>query len=147
MRTLPLLTLVLATAAAGMGCQSGASLTAPDDPEVTLTVRPTITSVDGGKTLRLTAKVRQPDGSFTSPADIAWRSEDDAIASVDAGGTVLGVRAGRVQIVATWRNSRGLSVVTVLEPGAQKGKQPKPQCTEKGAVGAGAEIPNGGTCP
>jgi hypothetical protein len=145
MRTLPLLTLVLATAAAGMGCQSGASLEAPDDAEVTLTVLPTITSVDGGKTLRLTAKVRQPDGSITSPGDIAWRSEDGAIASVDAGGTVLGLSAGQVHIVATWRNSRGFSVVTVLEPGAQ-GKQPKPQCTEKGGAGAGAEIPNGGTC-
>lgn len=148
MRTLPLLTLVLATAAAGMGCQSGASLVAPDDPESTLTVLPTITSVDGGKTLRLTAKVRQPDGTITSPADIAWRSGDDAIASVDGGGTVLGLRAGQVQIVATWHDSRGFSLVTVLEPVAQKpdGKQPKPQCTEKGVAGAGAEIPNGGTC-
>jgi hypothetical protein len=148
MRTLPLLTLVLATAAAGLGCQSGASFEASDDPTSTLTVLPTITSVDGGKTLRLTAKVRQPDGSIITPADIAWLSEDGAIASVDAGGTVLGLRAGQVQIVATWHDSRGFSLVTVLEPGAQKpdGKQPKPLCTEKGVAGAGAEIPKDGTC-
>jgi Big-like domain-containing protein len=149
MRTLPLLTLVLATAAAGMGCQSGASLEPPADPESRLTVLPNITSVDGGKTLRLTARVRQADGSITSPADIAWLSEDGAIASVDAGGTVRGLRAGRVQIVATWHDSRGFSLVTVLEPVGQKpdGKQPKPQCTEKGVAGAAAEIPTGVTCP
>jgi Big-like domain-containing protein len=148
MRTLPLLTLVLATAAAGMGCQSGASTEAPDDPESSVTVLPNITSVDGGKTLRLTAKVRQSDGSITTPADIAWLSEDGAIASVDADGTVRGLRAGRVQIVATWHDSRGFSLVTVLEPAARKpdGKQPKPLCTEKGAAGTSVEIPNDGTC-
>jgi hypothetical protein len=148
MRTLPLLTLVLATAAASMGCQSGASLEVSDVPQAALTVLPTITSVDGGKTLRLTAKVRQPDGSITTPADIAWLSEDGAIASVDAGGTVRGLRAGRVQIVATWHDTRGFSLVTVLEPVAGKpdGKQPKPLCTEKGVAGAGAEIPKDGTC-
>jgi hypothetical protein len=148
MRTLSLLTIVLATAAADMGCQSGASLEAPNDPELTLTVLPTVTSVDGGKTLRLTAKVRQPDGSITSPADIAWLSEDGAIASVDGGGTVLGLRAGQVRIVATWQDSRDFSLVTVLEPAAHKpeGKQPKPQCAEQGVPGAGAEIPDRGTC-
>ena len=148
MRTLPLLTLVLVTAAAGMGCQSDSSLEASDNPESTLTVLPAITSVDGGKTLRLTVKVRQSDGSITTPADIAWLSEDGAIASVDAGGTVRGLRAGRVQIVATWHNSRGFSLVTVLESAAQKpdGKQPKPKCTEKGVAGAGAEIPKDDTC-
>ena len=70
------------------------------------------------------------------------------ITSVDAGGPVRGLRAGRGQIVATWHDSKGFSLVTVLEPVAQKpeGKQPKPQCAEKGVAGAGAEIPNGGTC-
>ena len=130
MRTLPLLTLVFATIAAGLGCQSGASLEPPSDPDpiTTLTVLPSVTLLDGGKTLRLTAKVRQADGSLTSPADVAWSSADGAIASVDAGGIVYGWRAGRVQIVATWHDSRGSSLVTVLEPVAKKpdGKNPEP---------------------
>lgn len=146
MRTLPLLTLVLATAAAGMGCQSGAPLGPPADPSPTLTVLPSITSIDGGKTLRLTAKVRQADGSITSPVDVTWRSEDGDIASVDASGMVLGLRAGRVQIVATWRDNQGSSVVTVLEPVGQKPKGKAPQCSEKGIAGAGSEIPESGTC-
>jgi hypothetical protein len=39
---------------------------------------------------------------------------------------VLGLRAGQAQIVATWHDSRAFSLVTVLEPVAQKpeGKQP-----------------------
>jgi hypothetical protein len=147
MRTLPSLTLVLATAAAGLGCQSGASLEPPAEPASTLTVRPSVTSLDGGQTLHLTARIRQADGSITSPVDIAWRSEDGAIASVDASGTVRGLRPGRVQIVATWRDNRGISLVTVLEPVAKKpGKEPGPQCTEKGIAGAGSEIPKSGTC-
>jgi hypothetical protein len=148
MRTLPLLTLVLATAAAGMGCQSGAPLEVSGDPESALTVLPATTSVDGGKTLRLSAKIRQSDGSIITPADIAWLSEDGAIASVDASGTVSGLRAGQVRIVATWHDSRGFSLVTVLEPVAGKpdGKFPKPLCTEKGVPGTSAEIPNDDTC-
>ena len=130
MRTLPLLTLVFATIAAGLGCQTGASLEPPSDPDpiTTLTVLPSVTLLDGGKTLRLTAKVRQADGSLTSPADVAWSSADGTIASVDAGGIVYGWRAGRVQIVATWHDSRGSSLVTVLEPVAKKpdGKNPEP---------------------
>jgi uncharacterized protein YjdB len=132
MRTLSLLTLVFATTAAGMGCQSGASLAPPSDPDpiTTLTVLPSVTLLDGGKSLRLTAKVRQADGSLTSPADVAWSSADGAIASVDAGGVVFGWRAGQVQIVATWHDNRGSSLVTVLEPVVKKkpdGKQPGPQ--------------------
>jgi uncharacterized protein YjdB len=131
MRTLSLLTLVVATTVAGMGCQSGASLEPRSDPDpiTTLTVLPSVTLLDGGKSLRLTAKVRQADGSLTSPADVAWSSADGAIASVDAGGVVHGLRAGRVQIVATWHDSRGSSLVTVLEAVAKKpdGKNPGPQ--------------------
>jgi uncharacterized protein YjdB len=131
MRTLPLLTLVFATIAAGLGCQSGASLEPPADPGpiTTLTVLPSVTLLDGGKSLRLTAKVRQADGSLTSPPDVAWSSADGAIAAVDAGGIVYGWRAGRVQIVATWHDSRGSSLVTVLEPVAKKPdeKNPGPQ--------------------
>jgi len=131
MRTLPLLTLVFATIAAGLGCQSGASLAPPSDsdPITTLTVLPSVMLLDGGKSLRMTARVRQADGSLTSPADVAWSSANGAIASVDASGVVFGWRAGQVQIVATWHDSRGSSLVTVLEPVAKKpnGKNPGPQ--------------------
>lgn len=146
MRTLPLLTLVFATTAAGMGCQSGASLEPPSDPVTSLTVLPSSTSLDDGTSLRLTAKVREPDGSITSPADVVWSSADGDIASVDAAGMVSGLRAGRVQIVATWHGSRGSSVVTVLETVRKKpnGNTPVPECLEKATAGAG--IPKTGTC-
>jgi hypothetical protein len=133
MRTLPLLTLVLVTAAAGVGCQSGASLEPPPDAAPTLTVQPSVTSLDGGKSLRLIAKVHQADGSITSPADVSWSSADGTIASVDGDGIVHGLRSGRVQIVATWHDGRGSSLVTVLEPVTKKpdGKNPGPQCLGK----------------
>jgi uncharacterized protein YjdB len=138
MRTLPLLTLVFATTAVGTGCQSGASFEPPPDPVTSLRVLPSATSLDGGTSLRLSARIRQPDGSITSPPDVAWSSADSDIASVDAAGMVSGLRAGRVQIVATWHGHRGSSVVTVLEPVAKKpnGKTPGRQCLEKATAGA-----------
>jgi hypothetical protein len=144
MRTLPLLTIVLATAAAGMGCQSGASspLEVQTDP-AGLTVVPSVTSIGNGTSFRLVAKVRQPDGSTTTPPDVIWLSGNGAIASVDGTGLVQGLSAGRVQIVATWHDSRGSSLVTVLEPVIKK---PPPRCLEQGTAGAGSEIPQGGEC-
>jgi hypothetical protein len=139
MRTSPLLALVLATVAAGLGCESGTPVgpgpTDPADPGVlaSITVIPNVTALGGGRTLRLTAKVRNRDGSTSTPVGVAWQSEDGDIATVDAAGLVYGLRPGRVQIVATWRDSRGSSLVTVFETVAKK---PTPRCLEKDADGA-----------
>lgn len=141
MRTSSLLSLVIVTAAASLGCQSDATapLIVEADP-IGLTVVPGTATVDGGRPLRLTASLRLPDGSTATAPDVTWSSSDGTIATVGQDGIVQGVRSGRVQIVATWHDSRGSSLVTVAGP-ASKDKQP-PRCLEQPK----ASVPADGTC-
>jgi uncharacterized protein YjdB len=144
MRTSSLLALVVVTAAANLGCQSDA--TAPviveADP-IGLTVVPGSATVDGGRPLRLTASLRLADGSRATAPDVIWSSSDGTIATVGQDGIVEGVREGQVQIVATWHDSRGSSLVTVVGR-ASKDKQP-PRCFEQ--IKPNASVPAAaGTC-
>jgi hypothetical protein len=115
MRTLSLLTLVLAGAIASLGCK-GADIVAPSDDTPTLNVLPSVTTIGGGRFLRLTAQVKHADGSTTAASGATWQSSNGAIATVDATGMVHGLKSGRVQILAQWSGARSSSVVTVLEP-------------------------------
>lgn len=136
------LSLVLA-AAAVMGCQSDATsplAVQPDGPP--LSVIPSYATLNGGAFLRLTASVRNADGSKSTPADVRWLSADGTIASVAADGTVQGLREGKVQIIATWHDSRGSSLVTVVGPVAKK----PPACLEASVAGTGSAIPGGDKC-
>jgi len=141
MRTSSLLSLVIVTAAASLGCQSDATgpLIVEADP-IGLTVVPGTGTVDGGRALRLTASLRLPNGSTATAPDVTWSSSDGTIATVGQDGIVQGVRSGQVQIVATWHDSRGSSLVTVVGP-ASKGKQP-PRCLDQTKASAPAD----GTC-
>jgi uncharacterized protein YjdB len=145
MRTSSLLSFVVVTAAATLGCQSDATapLTVESDPAA-LTVVPSFATVDGGKLLRLTASIHLPDGSITTASDVTWHSADGTIASVGADGLVQGLRAGRVQIVATWHDSRGSSLVTVVDP-TVKHKNPLP-CLEPIKAATGSGIPTNAGC-
>ena len=127
MRTLQSLTLVALVAGATLGCQSDA--TAPDPipggpndglTTMALTVAPSVATIDGGRALRLIATLHHPDGKTSAATDVTWRSADGSIAAVAADGTVQGLRAGRVQIVATWHDAHGSSLVTVREPVVKK---------------------------
>ena len=121
MRRLPLLSLALATGAAVLGCQTGATSPLelqPDGPA--LNVIPSLATLNGGTFLKLTASVRNADGSKSNPADVRWLSADGTIASVAADGMVAGLKEGRVQITATWHDSHGSSLITVLPPVAKK---------------------------
>lgn len=142
MRTLPSLALVLA-AAAVMGCQSDATsplAVQPDGPP--LSVIPSYATLNGGAFLKLTASVRNADGSKSTPADVRWLSADGTIASVAADGTVQGLREGQVQIIASWHDSRGSSLVNVISPVAKK----PPPCVSALAAGTGSGIPGGSGC-
>ncbi len=151
MRTLHSLTLVALVAAATLGCQSDA--TAPSLPSgtsgngltdgLTLTVAPSVATIEGGKVMKLTATLHHPDGSTSAAADVSWQSADGRIAAVATDGTVQGLRAGRVQIVATWHDSRGASLVTVREPVTKKDP---PRCIGPRTGAEGAGIPKTAAC-
>lgn len=121
MRPLSLMTLVVAPMTILAGCQSGAESPAgPEDPPAPMSVIPSSMTIDGGNLLTLSAKIRNADGTYAAPADVAWCSSNADVASVDAGGRVLGLKSGKAQIVATWHGSRGSSVITVIDPDVKK---------------------------
>jgi alpha-amylase len=140
MRTVRLLSLAVVTAVSVMGCQSGATnpLTVEEEDPSPLTVAPSLaTLVNGGQALRLAASLSLPNGSRLTPDNVKWSSADTDIASVDPDGTVRGLRAGRVQIVATWQGSRGSSLIVVIDQVAKK----RPDCSAHLEEGGASGIP------
>jgi aryl-phospho-beta-D-glucosidase BglC (GH1 family) len=63
-----------------------------------VSVSPTNVSLDVGDTVVLTATVLPADATDSS---VAWRSSDESVATVGAGGVVKGVSAGTADITAT----------------------------------------------
>jgi len=121
MRNVRLLSLAVAASVSAFGCGSDTGhLTDNTDQSSPLTVAPTLATIQGGQALRLVASLHLANGSTSSPDQVRWTSADATIASVDPDGTVRGLRAGRVQIVATWQESRGSSVIVVADQVAKK---------------------------
>ena len=131
MRTLLTLSMVVSLSGLLEACSStptGSSGSA--DPGV-VTVTPNVAALARGASLRLTAALKASDGTSGIPPDLTWRSSDPAIASVASGGMVLGVKAGRVQILAEANGITGAASVTVVEPSGS------PHCIEAMIVGTG----------
>lgn len=75
-------------------------------------------------TVQLSAVLRSDLGAVVGPfdptTDLAWSSDDDAVATVDGTGLVTGTGAGTATITATWSNA-GVSVsaevaITIVVP-------------------------------
>jgi len=146
MHVLHSLALALAASATGLACGSTGPAGLVQDEALdpaALTILPSVTTVGGGRSIRLSAKLQNADGSTTAPAGVAWQTTDAAVASVDGTGLVHGLRAGRVEILASWGESRGSSLVTVIEEGKPK---PAPECFEASTIEAAATIPNNDSC-
>lgn len=135
MRTLHTLTILLLAATASAACgaddlaapENGTSGSGPQTPPtLAIVVAPSFATIDSAKSVRLTATLRLPTGT-TTLNDVAWQTADSSIATVAADGTVHALRAGQVQIVATWNGRRGSSLVTVRNPVAKK---PAPRCLQ-----------------
>jgi hypothetical protein len=144
MRTARLLSLAVVTAVSVMGCQGGAEnpLTVQEEDAGPLTVAPKLATLGGGEALQLVASLSLPNGSRLTPDNVKWSSADLAIASVDPDGTVRALRAGRVQIVATWQERRGSSVIVVTDQVAKK----QPDCPAHLEEDAPSSIPANKGC-
>jgi alpha-amylase len=138
MRTMLTLSTVVSLGSLLAACSStptGSS--SPADPGV-VTVAPSVAALARGASLRLTAAVKEADGTSGMPSDLTWRSSDPAIASVASGGLVLGIKAGHVQIIAEAQGITGAASVTVVESTGA------PHCIEALVMGTGvpAKVPN-----
>jgi hypothetical protein len=84
----------------------------------TLTVNPQTPSVQVGSSVQMTATGTYDDGSVkTLTGNVFWTSSNTAIATVNAGGKVVGVSAGTSSISASSANVSGSTSVTVLVAG------------------------------
>jgi len=125
MRLLPFLSTVVLQVAVFTACSDTTapdpqSPAAPDPGVLSLSVIPSAAIVDGGKLLKLTAKLHHSDGTYSQPAGVTWSSGDGTIATVNGAGLVQALRAGSTQIVASYQQSRASSVVTVMDPVIKK---------------------------
>lgn len=87
-----------------------------DFDTVFLVVAPSSATIDGGRTLPLTAKVMGEDGEMLIPSDVSWSSSDLAVAGVGSGGLVEARDPGEARIFASSGNARGSALVTVVKP-------------------------------
>ena len=105
-------------------CQESFS-TGPNNPSLDgLTVEPRSATIEAGRTVTFKATLRDENGDAVSGAPVAWRSSDDAVATVASSGEVFGRSAGRAVITAAVQGKSQFSTVLVM---ARKPKDdPKP---------------------
>jgi hypothetical protein len=125
MRALASLLLPIPAAVLLAACGSTAWEPPPPD-QTTIAIIPSLTSIDGGATIRLTLTARQADGTVLHPIGATWRSSDLAVATVAEGGLVRGGVPGQAQITAQWQGVSGTALVKVLP--AFKGKDGNEPC-------------------
>lgn len=82
-------------------------------PVGSVTVSPSSADVTVGRTVTLSATVRDTSGAVVGDRSVTWKSSDAAVATVSAAGVVTGVTPGTVTITATSETRSGSAAVTV----------------------------------
>jgi hypothetical protein len=118
------LVLSLVSALALAACASTALDSGPSDDPAAIALVPSLASIDGGATLRLTLTLRQADGSVVHPVGALWRSSDVTVASVAQSGLVRGGSPGTAEISAQWQGARTTAVVRVRPATTNKNSDP-----------------------
>lgn len=108
------LTPVLFTVAALASCDGGTGPVTPV-PTTVVAAPSAVSLVALGATERVTATVRDQEGSIMGATTPAWASEDPAIASVAADGLITAVAVGSTSVTATAGSAVGAVAVTVSQ--------------------------------
>ncbi len=103
------------TAATG-GKTATATLTVTAPAVASVEVSPVSATVEAGRSVPLTAAVRDASGQLLSGRAVSWSTSSAAVATVSASGMVTGVSAGKVTITATSEGRTGSAQVTVTAP-------------------------------
>lgn len=86
----------------------GDSGTGPDAPNVaSVTIQPTTVEIKTDHTVRLTVRIEDPEGAAINGLPISWKSEDPAVAVVDADGLVTGVSVGDTRVTVSVDGQQG----------------------------------------
>lgn len=81
-----------------------------------VTITPDNPSIVVGATVQLNAAVRNASGAAVTGASVTWRSDNEAVATVNTTGRVAGISAGTARVIATSGSRADTVVVTVTVP-------------------------------
>ena len=95
------------------GTSAVLTITVTDRPVASVTVTPNIATVGVRATLDLVATTRDDQGAELPGREVRWASGDTAIAVVNSGGRVTGVRPGNVIVTAESEGKSDTAAVTV----------------------------------
>lgn len=79
----------------------------------TITLTPTMATLELGGTQKLTAAVKDGAGSSVDNPELTWASADPTVATVNAEGVVTGIKAGETTISATYRTVKATASIKV----------------------------------
>jgi glucose/arabinose dehydrogenase len=113
--TLPALSLILIIAASVSACGGGGGADIQEPGPVTaVTLTASMTTIESGQTVQLTATARDAGGAVVEGRTFEWTTADAAVASVSPTGLVTGLEAGQVEIRAITEDVTGSVVITVV---------------------------------
>lgn len=107
---------------AAAACDGGGGIADPPpsaDVASVVVTAPSI-SVEVGKTVQLTATVKDASGNLLSGRTVTWSSSNTGVATVSAAGAVTGVSAGSVTLTAECEGKKGTAAVTVAATSAAR---------------------------
>ncbi len=85
-------------------------------PVASITVESTAPQVLPGRTVQLTAILRDANGNALGSRPVEWASQAPGLATVNGSGQVTGIAGGAATITATSGSASGQIVLTVLSP-------------------------------
>lgn len=85
-------------------------------PAASITLTPVRATVLAGRTLTLTALVRDSAGTVITALSLTWSSADTAVATVSAEGVVRGVAPGQTTVVAASATTAAAATIEVVPP-------------------------------
>jgi uncharacterized protein YjdB len=83
------------------------------EPVASVTVEPSIATIEVGQTVTLTATARNAAGSVLTGRSLTWSSSNTTVARVSATGVVSALNVGNATITATVEGSSGTATVYV----------------------------------
>ena len=98
------------------GQSASATLTVQQTPVASISIAPTTPTIVVGKTVQLTATVRDANGAVLTGRTVTWETSSAGTATVSTTGLVSGVAAGTATITATSEGKSASTDVTVQTP-------------------------------
>ena len=121
--------------ATGTSLRDTATVTVTRPPVATVQVNPATAALDVGRTLNLSAVLRDASGTILTNRTVTWASNNTTVATVTTAGVVTGRATGTATITATSEGQSGTSTLTVqLTPVATVQVSPTTSSVDVGAT-------------